>query len=162
MGKLCVILMMLLALTGCAAQQTYETVADEMDAPVAAIAKEIYMELPEEAVLPAMECENGTIYFCREFEVSVQTRPSGDLAQTVRQVSGFEPDTLTVVKLQDDSGYRYEFVWTSAAELGEQVNRAAILDDGNYHYILSTSVNADQAQEYYEVFNGLFDSFRLV
>lgn len=161
MRKLWIVLMIGLFLVGCGAEETYETVADEIDVPAGAVPQQIYMELPEEAVLPAMESDSGTIYFCRDFEVSVQTVEAGDLRKTIQSVSGFEPEKLTVMQTRDSLADRYEFVWTSAAELGEQINRAAILDDGNYHYILTATADADLAKEYGEVWNGLFQSFSL-
>lgn len=161
MRKLWIVLMIMLLLTGCAEEETYETISDEIDIPAAAIPKEIYMELPEEAILPAMESESGTIYFCRDFEVAVQTMESGDLQSTIQRISGFSPDNLTVIKTQDPQMRRYEFVWSTAGEFGEEVNRSAILDDGSFHYVLTATTTAGLAKEYNEVWNGLFESFRI-
>jgi hypothetical protein len=56
---------------------------------------------------------------------------------------------------------RYEFVWTSAVDGGEQIGRATILDDGDYHYVLSATVGAELIEEYQEIWNGIFESFYL-
>ena len=36
-----------------------------------------------------------------------------------------------------------------------------ILDDGAYHYVLTTMADAEVAAEYREIWNGIFDSFGL-
>ena len=51
--KKCWIFLVALFLTGCAAEETFETVADEQLVPVYAQAREIFVELPEEAAAPA-------------------------------------------------------------------------------------------------------------
>ena len=106
-----------------------------------------------------METDNGTLYLCDGYDVSVQTVESGDLESTIRLVSGFSSEDLTVIQTAAGAYPCYEFVWTSATDLGEQVGRAMILDDGNYHYILSTVTPAEHAQEYQEIWNGIFDTF---
>lgn len=158
MKKLCVMLALIL-LCGCSAEQTFETVADEMVQSVLAQPKEILLRLPEETLLPAMETDNGTLYLCDGYDVSVQTVESGDLESTICLVSGFSSEDLTVIQTAAGEYQCYEFVWTSATDLGEQVGRAMILDDGNYHYILSTLAPAAHAQEYQEIWNGIFESF---
>jgi hypothetical protein len=42
---------------------------------------------------------------------------------------------------------RYDFVWTCAGEEGQRLGRAAILDDGNYHYCMSALWDAGEASE---------------
>ena len=56
---------------------------------------------------------------------------------------------------------RYEFVWTSATDQGQQIGRATLLDDGNYHYVLCATVDAEKIEEYQEIWNGIFESFQL-
>ena len=91
----------------------------------------------------------------------VHTCQSGDLSSTVKEVSGFLPEELTVIQTGNGEVERYEFVWTSATDLGQQIGRATILDDGNYHYILSATVDAELIEEYQEIWNGIFESFQL-
>lgn len=162
MKKLCLVLALSLILAGCGAAETYETLADEMVQSVMAEPREIQLTLPEEAILPAMESDNGTLYICRDYDVTVQTRESGDLKETIRLVSGFDPEDLTVIQTTEGELTKYEFVWTSAGELGDQVGRAAILDDGNYHYVLTAMTDAEKIQDYQEIWNGMFESFGLV
>ena len=43
----------------------------------------------------------------------------------------------------------------------EVVGGKFILDDGSYHYVLSAMTDADNAREYGEMWNGMFESFTL-
>lgn len=161
MKKLLIMAGLLVFLTGCAAKETYETVADELVQPVLADPQEIWVAVPEDSAMPVMETENGRVYICKDYEVAVQTRQSGDLNATIRWISGFEKDQLTVISTNSEGLKRYDFVWTSAGENTQQLGRAAILDDGTYHYILSTSIDADLIEDYQEIWNGIFETFRL-
>lgn len=162
MKKFCVMMALSLLLCGCGAEETFETVADEMVLSASVQPREILLTLPEETLLPAMETESGTLYLCNGYDVAVQTLQSGDLDATVRQVSGFGSEDVTILETAAGENRCYEFVWTSATELGEQVGRAMILDDGNYHYVLSAVSPAKRAQEYQEIWNGIFDSFGII
>lgn len=162
MGRICLVLALVLSLCGCGSAETYETVADEMYIPVMAEPKEIWVELPEDSVMPAMESENGMLYLCSDYEVAVQTFESGNLDATVRSVSGYGLEDLTVLQTASGELDRYEFVWTMAGELGQRIGRATILDDGDYHYVLCAFIDADRIEEYQEVWNGIFESFSLV
>ena len=159
MKKLCMMLALVLLLCGCGAEQTLETIADEMVISASAQPREILLTLPEETLLPAMETEHGRLYLCNGYDVAVQTMESGNLDATVRQISGFGAEDLTIIQTSAGEYTRYEFVWTSAGELGEQVGRAEILDDGSYHYVLNTIAPAKTAEEYREIWNGIFESF---
>lgn len=161
MKKLWMILALGLMLTGCGTAETFETVADEMVQSVMAEPREIRVSMPEEAVLPAMEVEGGKLYLCKDYDVAIQTLESGDLDETIRTVSGYGREDLTVMETMSGDLTCYEFVWTAAGETGEQVGRAMILDDGYYHYVLSVMADADVAAEYREMWNGLFESFGL-
>lgn len=160
MRKLWVIALLALCFTGCGAEETFETVADELVLQTAQVQPgEIQVQLPEEALLPAMENDNGTLYLCRDYDVSVQTLDGGDLNETVRTLSGFDASDLTILETQNEALTRYEFVWSSAGETGDRMCRAAILDDGHYHYCLSAQIDAELAGAYQEMWNGMFESF---
>ena len=148
-------------LCGCAPEQTFETVTDEMVLNASAQPREILLTLPEETLLPAMETEQGTLYLCDGYDVAVQTMESGDLDATVRQVSGFGKEELTIMQTKAGDYTCYEFVWTGTGDLGEEVCRAKILDDGNYHYVLTASASAKMAGELQEIWNGMFETFEL-
>ena len=162
MKKLWLLLVCGMIFAGCGAEQTMETVADDAVVQALAEPREIFVVLPEDSVLPAMESDTGKVYFCKDYDISVQTLESGDLQRTVSEISGYEPDDLTMVETAESDYVRYDFVWSAAGELGQQVCRASILDDGNFHYVLTVTGNADTAEEYREIWNGIFESFCLV
>ena len=160
MKKLAMLLAMALVLSGCGTRETFETVADEMVQSVMAEPREIWVSVPEDSAMPAMESENGCVYICKDYAVAVQTVGSGDLNATVQLVSGFDRDRVTLLKTNRDGLDRYDFVWTCAGE-NQQLGRAAILDDGNYHYVVSATIDAALIEEYQEIWNGIFESFTL-
>ena len=162
MKKLWLLLVCGMIFAGCGAEQTLETVADEAVVQASAEPREIYVALPDDSVIPAMESDSGTVYFCKDYDISIQTMESGDVQKTVESVSGYHPEDLTMMETAVSDYIRYDFVWSAAGELGQQVCRAAILDDGNYHYVVAVMGNADTAGEYAEIWNGIFDSFCLV
>ena len=162
MRKLWLLLVCGMIFAGCGAEQTVETVADEAVVQVSAKPREIYAALPDDTVLPAMESDGGTMYFCKDYDISVQTMESGDLRKTVEQVSGYSMEDLTIMETAVSDYIRYDFVWSAAGELGQQVCKACILDDGSYHYVLAVMGNADTAGEYGEIWNGILDSFCLI
>lgn len=153
------ILMIALLLCGCSAEQTFETVEDEFVIQASAQPREILLTLPEETLLPAMETDEGTLYLCDGYDVAVQTLSGGNLDATVRQICGFGSEDVTIMETSAGEYTCYEFVWSAATDLGEQVGRAMILDDGHYHYVLTAATPAKHAQEYQEIWNGLFETF---
>ena len=159
MKKFCVLMVIMCFLCGCSRVQTFETVTDEMILSVSAQPRQILLKLPEETLLPAMETDSGMLYLCDGYDVAVQTLESGDLDGTVHNISGFDSDDLTIIKTKSGDCACYEFAWTTATELGEQVGRARILEDGGYHYVLSATAPAKKSAEYQEIWNGIFDSF---
>jgi hypothetical protein len=159
MKKLSVILVLALLLCGCGEAQTFETVADEMVLSASAQPRQILLTLPEETLLPAMETDTGTLYLCNGYDVAVQTMESGDLDATVRQVCGFSSDDITIMQTTAGENTCYEFGWSAATELGEEVGRAMILEDRDYHYVLCAVAPAKKALEYQEIWNGMFESF---
>ena len=161
MKKICILTAIVLLLCGCGTQQTYETVSDEPVLNVSAQPREIVLTLPEETLLPAMETDTGTLYLCNGFDVAVQTLEGGDLERTVRKVSGFGSAELTIMNTIAGELACYEFVWTAAADLGEQVGRAMILDDGSYHYVLTATAPEEKSGEYQEIWNGIFETFAI-
>ena len=162
MKKLWLSLALLGLLTGCGAQESYETVADVPVQPVSAAMQQILLDLPEDVAAPVLETpEGGALYVCDGYELWVQTLPGGDMARTVKAVSGFAPEDLTVLEQQAEGVKRYDFAWTSAGEQGARIGRAAVLDDGNYHYVLTAMCDALDAGELRGAWDTAFQSLSL-
>lgn len=153
---------MLVLLSGCGAVETFETVADDVVEPVMAQMGSIKLELPEDASLTVMGRQDGDkIYLCDGYALAVQTLQAGDLEQTIRVVSGFGPDQVTILKTQTQQIQRYDLVWSAAGEGGDQLCRGTILDDGSFHYTLTAMGDAQGAGELEQQWDLIFDSFRL-
>ncbi len=149
-------------LTGCGAQQTFETVADEQLLPVSAAIREISLSLPKEAGSPVMQTEEGSrLYLCDGYSLTVQTAEGGDLNRTLTAATGFTRQQLQILQTQRGDAKCYETVWTSAGESGPQVGRLCILDDGSYHYVLTAMAEEAVAGSLQQTWNGLFSSFGL-
>lgn len=161
MKKILLFVLLPLLLTGCGGEETLETVADEMVLPVMALPGEILVELPGEAAMPAMESDTGRMYLASDYEIYIQTLESGDLAKTVKTLSGYEKADLTVMETGTEDLRRYEFVWTSMGEDGQRLGRAVVLDDGNYHYTMTVLRDADTTENTQIVWSDVFRSFNL-
>lgn len=150
-----------LLLTGCAAEETFETISDDIVQPVMAQPREVSVSLPGEVSMPAMESDSGRMYLASDYEIYIQTLDRGDLNATIQTVSGYEKDALTVMQTSLDGVDRYEFVWTCAGENGDRIGRGVMLDDGDYHYVMTVLRDADTTETSQIVWNDVFDSFRL-
>lgn len=157
--KCWILLMLALLLTGCGAEETFETVADELVQPVMAQPGRITVELPDGVVAPTMESDSGTLYLSQDYEIMIQTMEGGDLAATIQGVSGYAMEELTVMQTEQDGLDRYEFVWASAGEAGDRLGRAVILDDGSYHYVMAVLRDAESTENTQIVWSAVFGSF---
>ena len=151
-------LVMVLLLCGCRGEETLETVNDEWIVPAMAQPREISVRLPDNAVTPVLEQEGSQLFMAEGYEIMVETLASGDLDATIRSVSGYGKDQLTVLETRQGEADRYDFVWTAAGEKGDRLGRAVILDDGDYHYCLSVLRDAGETQI---LWRDVFASFSL-
>lgn len=150
-----------LLLSGCAAEETFETLGDAYELQAAAVQREVLYRLPEDAAAQTVQGEYGEFYFCDGYEIALQTMQAGDLNKTLRELTGFEMDDLTIIETGLADAARYDFVWTAAGEGGDMVGRAAVLDDGNYHYCMSVMAAEAEAARLRDTWKDLFDSFTL-
>ena len=161
MKKVWILLILPALLSGCAAEETLETIADDIAQPVMAQPAQISVDLPDNAVAPVLESDAEQVYLSEEYEIIIETVSAGDLSATVQRISGYTPDNLTVMETEQDGVKRYDFVWASAGENGDMLGQAVILDDGNYHYCMSVLRDANPTQSSQIVWRDVFDSFQL-
>lgn len=161
--KKCLLLLCILPLlAGCAQPKSFETMSDVYLEPEKPAMAELCLDLPAEAAKPAMTGEDGSsLYLCDGYSIMVQALPAGDLDATLRQTTGYSREKLQLLQRQDGTCRRYECVWVAAGEGEDQVGRAAVLDDGQYHYVLSVMAGASGAGALAPVWQKLFDSFSL-
>lgn len=163
MKRLWIVLVLAVLLTGCSAQQTFETFLDTCDVPALAQIQQLQLSLPEEASVMTMDAgDNGKLYLCDGYTVTVQTLLSGDLQQTLQETTGFLPAQLQMIQTEVGDTMRYDCVWSAAGEGGDQIGRAAILDDGSYHYVVTAMADATSGGDMTQAWNELFGSIKLV
>lgn len=145
--KLAVVLMVLmLLLPGCLTKPDYETMSDSYIRPAEPAAGEVSLLLPVDAEVVEAEHErNGKLWICEDYWVCLQTMDAGDMESTLRELTGYGSEQLSIFCVDTGEQKRYECVWLSAGETGDQINRAVILDDGSYHYALTLHTAAEDA-----------------
>lgn len=161
MKKCWFLLLAVLMLSGCGEQEVFEQVEDvyQVMAPRAAA---VYVQLPEEAAVTAMGSgKENAIYFCDGYTLTVQTLAGGDLDRTLRQVTGFSGEQLTLLKTRTGEVEGYECAWTCTGEGGDQVGRLLLLDDGAYHYAVTVMAEAEKAGELSLTWDTVFGSVTL-
>lgn len=163
MKKCWLVLALLLCLTGCSATETLETVSDVYDVPVMVQMQKLELTLPKEAAAASMENPDaGRIYLCDGYTLTVQTLDAGDLDRTLRQLTGYGRQQLTVMQTKRGDAACYESVWSAAGEGGDQVGRAVILDDGGYHYAVTVMADSAVAGDLTATWQEILDSVKLV
>lgn len=139
-----VLLLSCVLLSGCAAEQTVERVCDEILLPALAPMAELRLTLPEDASQSVLTDDaGGKLYLCDDYTLTIRTMEAGDLDKTLKELCGYPEDALTVMKTESGGLKRCDWVWSSAGEQAHQIGRGAILDDGHYHYCVTTM--ADEA-----------------
>ena len=163
MKKICVWLFLMIFLCGCRAEPTWETVEDIVPVEVLPVAQQLYVPLPDSASQPTFREEaSGELYLCDGYTLTKQITESGDLSKTVESICGMDSDQLQIMKTIQNDQDRYDFVWTSAGEDGLQLGRACILDDGAYHYIVSTMTSEEESARLREEWQDIFSCCRLI
>ena len=160
MKKWTVLLTLLLLLSGCSAEKDFETVGD-VYAPVTLTPREVMLTLPSDAAVQTLGSDAGKLYLCDGYTVTVQTLQGGNLEETIRSVTGFSSDRLTLLETQKDGFSSYSCVWSAAGEGGDQIARTVILDDGNFHYAVTAIADSNTAGQLSETWLNIFRSVSL-
>lgn len=162
MKKVLILFLLTAFLTGCGAEETFETVDDILSAEPVASPQQFVVSLPDEAAAPTFQDDSGELYVCQDYTISKQILSSGDMEKTVKSLTGKSSEELEIIKTIRENYDRYDFVWTSAGEEGLQLGRACILDDGNFHYTLTAMAQEEAAGQLRETFGDIFDSCKLL
>lgn len=161
MKKCWLLFLVVLMLSGCGTQEVFEQVEDVYQV-VAPQAGRLCVQIPEDAAVTAMgTAQDHAIYFCDGYTLAVQTMAGGDMNRTLRQVTGYEAERLTLFQTRVGEIEGYECVWTSAGEGGDQVGRLLLLDDGVYHYTVTVMADAQKAGDLSLIWDSLLNSVTL-
>ncbi len=158
---LSVIILLAVLLCGCAGAESFETVADVYEPLESAEPASLDYLVPDKNAVKVFGTDGSRLYLCDGYEIAVETFSSGDLNQTVKELTGYARDSLTVMETGTSELARYECVWTAAGESGEQVGRTVILDDGKYHYCLSLTALEEEAGSLQQVWQEIMGSFAM-
>lgn len=162
MKKIWLVVPLVLLIAGCSQQVSLETITDVPDTPVISAMQKALIQLPEELSTPVLESEeNGTLYLCDDYALTVHTVQGGDLAKTIFNATGLDKETLQIIQTEQSGVKRYQWIWTTVGESGTQVGRGCVLDDGNYHYVLTALCGEEIAGELQSQWREIFASFRL-
>lgn len=162
MKKWWILVLAAVLLTGCGSRETLETVADELAVPVMAQPKQIQAKLPGEAAMPTVESDSGRLYLCQDYEIMLQTLAGGDLDATLRSVTGYGREDLTILETLRSDMPCYEFTWSCAGESGDRVGQGILLDDGTYHYCMTALWDAEKSKDLQIIWSEIFSSFDAV
>lgn len=163
MKKLIIALLCVVLLAGCGAKETFETVDDLVVQPAMAQAQQVYLSFPEETAVETMD--NGTrgkLYLCDGYTITVQTYASGDLDRTVEETTGFSRERISLIETLQNNVKHYDCAWSAVGENGDQICRAAILDDGNYHYVVTLMTPAENAESLRQTWQAILGSVSLL
>jgi hypothetical protein len=159
MKKCVMLLLCALLLCGCRSADTFETLGDDHLQSVLQQQKKVQLTLEQGAV--PVQGETGTVYFCDGYEVSVEVWKAGNISGTLQTLTGFGADDLMVIETSASGFVRYECIWVSTGEGGDQVGRVVVLDDGVYHYCITFQALADDAPALQLTWQQILDSVHI-
>jgi hypothetical protein len=161
MKKLWIVLLCALCLAGCGAVKNLETIADDLQFDEATAAQ-VEIALPQDSETVLLSGDSGDrLYLCEDYTVAVQTLSGGDLNRSLQTVTGFDKDSLTLMKTEQGGVITYSCVWSAVGEGEDQVCRAVILDDGEYHYAVTVMADYTQAADLADVWQQVLGSVEL-
>lgn len=160
--KSIVIVMLMFLLAGCS-QPDYETLGEVEHDRSLPQPKSVSLRLPGEASVSALsDGEGEKLYFLDGYVVAVQTMEAGDLNRTLQTVTGFPQESLRLISYSRDGITCYDGAWATAGEGGDHVGRLTVLDDGDYHYVVSAMAPEQVSGSLGEVWQVIFASISLV
>jgi len=161
MKKFCLMFALTMLLCGCG-KQDYEVRAAPCGAEETAAPGVISIYMSDELSAPVMSTPEGDrLYIADHYEVMLQTLAGGDIDATLQSCTGFDSRKLTVIETAEDGLKRYDCAFTSLGEGTQTVGRLTVLDDGNYHYVLTVTADRAYGAEMTAAWQQLSDSFQI-
>ena len=120
------------------------------------------LTLPESAASPVVNTDDGArLYLCDGYDLAIQTLAGGDINRTVTDLCGYSADKVGLMESVQDGTKRYEWVWSAMGEEGDQIGRAVVLTQGDYHYCVSVMAPSELAGALEQEWTALFTSLRV-
>lgn len=158
MKRIFLLVICVLLLSGCSAEQTMETLADDLPVSAAVDASKIFISVDGEDAAVFYDGNGGELYLCEGYTVAVQTLAGGDVARSVELLTGFSKENLTVMQTTRGGLAAYEYVWCAAGESEDQICRGMLIDDGTYHYAVTVMADYTLAGQLQDTWQMVFDS----
>ncbi len=156
--KWLVVICCLILLTGCGAQPVWETVEDGIPEELPVLhTYEIALDLPLTYLGGSGE---NILYQSGTAEVETVSFYAADLDAAVRQLSGFSPEQLNMVKTVRDDLPEYQFAWFSQTEEGGRLFRADLVMDGTACYAVVCSA-PETSEDFHAQARAVFSAFTL-
>lgn len=156
---LLVMVVALMTLCACSAED-FEPMLDVYGPSDHAQPAKIQIDLPEDAVLSVMAGDTGTLYYGENYEVCVETYPSGNISDTLKKITGRQLSDLTVLEVPVEEGKSYRCGWSVTDGEGERIGQCVVIDDGRFHYCLSVLADAESAGQLRPVIESVLNSYR--
>ena len=153
--------LLLMMLTGCGTEPEFETMGNiQYEPEVIPQAGYISVMIPAAAAEEVMaDSTLGKRFTWDQNEIRLETLEAGDLARTLRMITGMDPEKLTVISQKRDGMNTWQTVWSTSGEDGILVGRALIADDGYYHYCMS--LLSPEQTDSAEVYEDLVSTFTI-
>ena len=144
------------SLWGCGAGETtvWETVGDQLELPASHQSPAYTMQVAAPMDAPLVEALS-------DGETKVYVHRDGEYELTAQTMTGFPQASLQVLQTEEFGMPRYDVAWTASGDSGMESCRAAILDDGMYYYVLTSSVNQEQTAQNRETLDQVFATLGL-
>ena len=161
--KIMFFVLIMLTLTGCGAEPTFETIGNVWDNPQAAqTPASIEFALPEDAQMEVMESTDD----CKSYQIGdwmlwTEIVTGGDVMQTMENLTGMDADCLNVISHPLGNYQCHETAWSAFDEEGESVIRTAVIPYGEYHYCLSLKAPKEDARKVGSFFSGILKNVYL-
>ena len=82
--------------------------------------QKIHISMPAEASQATVQSDFGSLYFCDGYEIMVQTFLGGDIRNTIKELTGFAMEALTVIGSEYGGLKRYDCAWTVQVKWGHR------------------------------------------
>ena len=161
MKKLLVVLLIAFVFGGCSSEETFERIEDVQLLPVSSLNYQVTLMLPDGMTQETVSQDQETLYMCDDYVLTIRTERGGDMDRTVRQTTGYGKDDLSMIHTKRDGFDCWECAWTTAGELGLQICRTVILDDGQEHHVVSVMADASIGGELFDQWNHVLGSVTL-
>ena len=160
MRRICLGILLIILLTGCASKEKYETVSSCYVDQTVQSPQNICVIFPQSASVHVIQDDlDNKLLFADDYTISLQTLEGGDIQSTVKGCTGYDYHELSVIQTRKNDLTRYDCVWSAAGEGQDMIGRMAILDDGVYHYVLSVMSPASDVLDLSGDINLMFNSF---